>query len=252
MNCLEFRREVLVDPHRPSREAEAHAANCATCSQFRAEALKLDDQIRAGLSVPVPDGFAERIARGATAGSIQPRRHFMAASLVLATAIGTGVYIVERDDPLARAGIDFVVDQEVNAILRSKPSDPSALHKVARALNVEIPPQVGEVRYVGICRFQGTIAHHVVIMTPDGKATLLLLPERSVGAKVRASARGLRSGSAGGKRRHGDHRRRFAPATHRAHGLPRLTSRAPPAARPTRKDALRGPVHSLRGEQNLP
>lgn len=195
MNCLEFRREVLVHPRRLSDEARAHAAPCATCSQFQVETLELDDQIHAGLFVAVPEGFAERIARNAMQGSLHSRRRFMAlaASLVLATAVGTGVYVVGRDDPLARAGIDFVVDKEVDAILSSKPADPSALRRVALALNVELPKEIGEVRYIGICPFQGTIAHHVVIMTPQGKVTLLLLPERAVGQKASASARGLRA-----------------------------------------------------------
>lgn len=195
MNCLEFRREVLVDPRRLSDEAQAHAAQCTTCSPFRDETLRIDGEIHAVLSVALPEGFAQRIVRNATAGSVDSRRRFMAlaASLVLATAVGTGVFVVESDDPLARAGIDFVVDGEVNAILTSKPSDPSALQKVARALNVEIPQQIGEVRYIGTCPFQGTIAHHVVIMTPQGKATLLLLPEKPLGGRARASARGLRA-----------------------------------------------------------
>lgn len=194
MNCLEFRREVLVDPGRLSDESHAHAAECATCAQFRAETLKLDETIRAGLSVPVPDGFAQRMARDAVAVEARSRRRFMAmaASLAAATAAGTGAYLVQLDDPLARACIDFVIDEEVGAILMSKPSDLAALNTVAQALNVQIS-QLGELRYIGTCPFQGTLAHHVVVMTPKGKATLLLLPEKAVGEKAHASARGLRA-----------------------------------------------------------
>jgi hypothetical protein len=194
MNCLEFRRETLADPGRPSEAARAHASQCAACSQFRAETLKLDEAIVAGISVPVPEGFGQRMARNARGPDVERRRRFMAlaASLALGVGIGAGAYVWERDDPLARASIDFVVDEEVNAILTSKPSDFSALQSVARALNVQIP-QVGEVRYIGTCPFQGTIAHHVVVMTEGGKATLLLLPDKAVGEKARASARGLRA-----------------------------------------------------------
>lgn len=62
----------------------------------------------------------------------------------------------------------LVIDQEVYAILSAKPSDLT-------------------------CPFQGTIAHHVVIATPEGKATPLLLPQMAVSEKTRASARGLRA-----------------------------------------------------------
>lgn len=195
MNCLEFRREVFVDPRRLSREAQAHASGCATCSQFHADTSKLDEQIHAALAVGVPDGLAERISRNATRGPVETRRRFMAlaASLLLASGAGAGVYIAKRDSPLARAGIDFVIDKEVSAILQAKPSDPSALRGVAQALNVELPQQIGEVRYIGTCPFQNTIAHHVVIMTPEGKATLLLIPRKLVGERRSAAARGLRA-----------------------------------------------------------
>ena len=195
MNCLESRREILVDPRRLGDEVRTHLEGCAACAQFRSDSLQLDERIHAGFSVAVPQGLAGRIARNAIEESAGTRRRFLAvaASLVLATAAGTGAWVAGRDDPLARAGIDFVVDEEVNAILRSKPSDPSVLAKVARALQVEIPRQAGEVRYIGICPFQGTVAHHVVIMSPEGKATLLLFPERPVGEKAHASARGLRA-----------------------------------------------------------
>ena len=195
MNCLEFRREVLVDPRHASDEGDAHAAQCAACAQFRAETVELDERIASGFAVNVPQGLADAVAREAQGRGRDSRRRFMAlaASLVLATAVGAGAYVAARDDPFARAGIDFVVDEEVNAILSAKPADPAALQKVARSLNVELPKQVGEVRYIGTCPFQGTIAHHVVIITPEGKATLLLLPQKTVGGSARATARGLRA-----------------------------------------------------------
>ncbi|HSJ98521.1 MAG TPA: DUF3379 family protein [Myxococcota bacterium] len=195
MNCLDFRREALADPRGLTGEAEAHAAQCPPCSQFRSEAAGLDKQLHAGFAVPVPEGLAQRVAANARAAGEGSRRRFLAlaASLVLGTGIGAGAYIARRDDPLALAGIDFVIDEEVNAILRSKPPDPSALRRVARTLEVDLPPQLGEMRYIGICPFQGTIAHHVVVITPRGKATLLLLPERPVDARARASSRGLRA-----------------------------------------------------------
>ena len=195
MNCLEFRREMLVDPRRVSDEAQAHSHLCSACADFRAKTLKLDDEIADGFAVPVPDGFASRVIAFSKDGHMGSRRRVMAlaASVALASSVGAGVFLAQRDDPLARAGIDFVVEEEANAILTAKPADPNALMRVEQSMNVSLPEQLGEVRYIGICPFQGTIAHHVVIITPQGKATLLLLPEKRLDGRAQASARGLRS-----------------------------------------------------------
>jgi Protein of unknown function (DUF3379) len=196
MNCLEYRREILVDPRHAGDEAEEHARSCAACAEFRQHALAMDDSIAQGLRVPVPESLAERvIASTKDATWIAPRQRLsaLAASLLLAVALLLGVLVVGRDDPFARACIDFVVDEEANAILTSKTPNPEDLRRVTQALNVSLPSQIGEIHYIGTCPFQGSLIHHVVLITPQGKATLLLLPDRSIDRKALASARGLRS-----------------------------------------------------------
>lgn len=195
MNCLEFRREILVDPRRAGDEAQEHGRACTACAQFREKAIELDAEIHDALAVPLPEGLVERILAATVARRSGFTRNVfaMAASLLLAIAVGAGIYWAAKDDPFARAGIDFVVEEEANAILRSKPADPAALAAVIDAMKVTLPRQIGEISYIGICPFQGTIAHHVIVITPQGKATLLLFPEKPVEGKATASARGLRS-----------------------------------------------------------
>lgn len=195
MNCLEFRREILVEPWRAGPEADGHAQSCAACAKFREMAADLEADIRGATAVVIPDGLVDRVLQRTTRKGAAFTRHAfaIAAALMLTVGVGTAALWLTRDDPLARAGIDFVVDEEANAILTSKPSDPGSLAAALRAMNVHLPPQIGEIRYIGICPFQGTIAHHVVVITPQGKATLLLFPEKPVEGKGTASARGLRS-----------------------------------------------------------
>jgi hypothetical protein len=58
-------------------------------------------------------------------------------------------------------------------------------------MGVSLPAQLGEVRYIGTCPFAGTTAHHVLVKSPFGKVTLLLIPERPLASRAVASARGL-------------------------------------------------------------
>ncbi|MEO5698937.1 MAG: DUF3379 family protein [Casimicrobiaceae bacterium] len=193
MNCLDFRRIVLVDPRGLDPAAREHAAACPACAQFHERALELDDEVLDAARITVPAGLADQVL-GAVATPSRLRRslYAMAASVVLAVGLAVGAWY-PHDDPLARAGIDFVVDEEASAILSAKPADQADLQRVARALDVHLPDQLGTIRYIGTCPFGGVIAHHVVVTSPTGKVTLLLLPDRSLSAPASASSRGFRA-----------------------------------------------------------
>ncbi|MEW6688493.1 MAG: DUF3379 family protein [Pseudomonadota bacterium] len=190
MSCLEFRRAVMVDPRRLDAEARAHAECCASCRELLAHSLGLEDRMAEALKVPVPEGLAERVLGRMTV----PRRGAgwlaLAASIVVAIAVAA-VIAWPHNDPLARAGIDFVLYEEAQAILDAKPADRAVLQRVATGLGIALPGQIGEIRYVGTCPFAGGTAHHVVVKTPLGKATLLLLPERPLASRLVASANGF-------------------------------------------------------------
>ncbi len=191
--CLEFRRRVLVDPRALDPDAREHEAGCSACAQFLERALQLDDQILDAARVAPPAGLADQIMQAVSPPAHSPRSIYaMAASVVLAIGLAIGAWY-PRDDPLALAGIDFVVDEEAYAILSAKPADPARLMQVAETLDVRLPEQLGEIRYIGTCPFGGVMAHHVVVNSPAGKVTLLLLPDRTIEASARASSRGYRS-----------------------------------------------------------
>lgn len=192
-SCLHFRRSVLVDPHALDSNAREHDADCRACAAFHERALRLDDQVLEAARIVPPAGLADQIMV-VTSPPARARRslYTIAASFLLAVSLAIGVWY-PRNDPLALAGIDFVVDEEASAILSAKPSDPARLAQVARTLNVRLPEQLGEIRYIGTCPFGGGIAHHVVVTSPAGKVTLLLLPDRTVTEAASASSRGFRS-----------------------------------------------------------
>ena len=66
MNCLDFRRVILVNPRQPDEAARAHALECAGCRDFLESQREMDAELFAALQVPPPDGLADRIlvARG--------------------------------------------------------------------------------------------------------------------------------------------------------------------------------------------
>lgn len=190
MNCLDIRRAAMLDPRRFDGEALAHAKSCDLCGVFLADALALEDQLDDALQVSVPDGLKERAMKQALEAPRFSRRYALAAGIALALGAGTAM-LWRRNDPLALAGIDFVVFEEAQAILDAKPADPADLQRAAVEVGISLPGQLGELRYVGTCPFGGATAHHVVLKTAYGKATLLLLPGRTLAARGVAVAYGL-------------------------------------------------------------
>jgi hypothetical protein len=180
----------MLDPRRLDSEASAHARTCDVCRVFLAEALALEDQLDDALRVSVPDGLKERAMRQTLEAPRFSRRHALAAGIALALGAGTAL-LWRRDDPLALAGIDFVVFEEAQAILDAKPADPADLQRAAVEVGIKLPGQLGELHYVGTCPFGGATAHHVVLKTAYGKATLLLLPGRKRAFRAVAVAHGL-------------------------------------------------------------
>ena len=190
MNCLEFRRAALADPRRLDAEAASHAEQCAACREFHARGLESEARLAAALRVTVPDGLRARVL-DRTASARRPRGWLALAASVLA-AIAIAFFVASpADDPLALRGIDFVMYEEAQAIADAKPTDAQVLAVVARKMGVSLPEQLGDIHYVGTCPFAGTTAHHVLVKTPLGKVTLLLIPERPLATRAAAAAHGL-------------------------------------------------------------
>lgn len=192
MNCLEFRRASLSDPRRLDAAAMEHAEQCPACRDFHARGLEAESRLAAVLRVKVPGGLHARVLDRTSAARRPMRWLALAASLLVAVAIAFFA-AAPGNDPVALAGIDFVMYEEAQAIADAKPTDVQVLAGVAREMGVSLSEQLGEIHYVGTCPFAGTTAHHVLVKTPLGKVTLLLVPDRPLGSRVVATAHGMQA-----------------------------------------------------------
>ena len=192
MNCLEFRRASLSDPRRLDAAAMEHAEQCPACRDFHARGLEAESRLAAVLRVKVPEGLHARVLDRTAAARRPVRWLALAASLLVAVAIAFFA-AAPGNDPVALAGIDFVMYEEAQAIADAKPTDVQVLAGVAREMGVSLSDQLGEIHYVGTCPFAGTTAHHVLVKTPLGKVTLLLVPDRPLGSRVVATAHGMQA-----------------------------------------------------------
>ena len=200
MNCLDYRRSLLAEG-RESDDMKMHRMRCPGCAESFFEHESFEKELRAGLDVPVPPGFEQQLAHGHAAR----RRRFLAAAGISALAAGIGAYAwLGREDPLALACIQFVMKEEASSIMMGAMPRPEAVRALADSLPLARLENVGQVRHVGPCPFNGGNAYHVVLAVPQGKVTLLIMPDatlkvgrRAVHDGLYARVVGLRKGSVG-------------------------------------------------------
>lgn len=189
MNCLDYRRTLLCgEPE--SRPLKEHRLQCVSCAGVFAEQAPFERELRRALEVAPPPQFEQRLADGAR----WQRRRFLAAAALGTLAISAGSYAwLRRSDPLALACIDFVLMEEAKSILKGPMPRAAAEDALAATLPLARIERIGEVRHIGPCPFNGQNAYHVVLEVPQGKVTLLVMPEGTLGAAARGRRDGLHS-----------------------------------------------------------
>ncbi len=192
LNCLEARGLVLAVPSSLGAALARHLQECPPCRQFAARARNLEARVERALAVPVSATLAGSVAL--ETHRLDARRRTLLAACVSLAALGIGagaLLSMDGDDPFALACIDFVVDEEANAILAAPRAGAQALRDAVVQIGVDLAPQLGDIRYIGHCLFKGTPIHHLIATTPQGKVTMLLAPEKRIDAQREGSARGL-------------------------------------------------------------
>ncbi|MEO8717741.1 MAG: DUF3379 family protein [Burkholderiales bacterium] len=187
MNCLDYRRELLTGTGE-SDAMRVHRLGCAGCAAEWAEHGAFEGALRAALQVPVPEGFAARMAQV----QVVRRRKFLAVAATALVAAGAGSYAwLARQDPLALASIDFVMKEESQSIMMGAMPRAEAQAALAATLPLERLERLGQVKHVRPCPFNGATAYHVVLMVPQGKVSLLVMPSARRSGEGHAAKEGM-------------------------------------------------------------
>jgi len=187
MNCLDYRRQLLTGA--PESDAmRVHRMQCAGCTAEWREQGALEAALGEALRVPVPQGFAKRMA----GAQVLRRRRFLAVAATLVAAAGAGTWArLARQDQLALACIDFVMKDEAKSIMMGAMPRDEARRMLAHTLPLDRVERVGQVKHVGPCPFNGGTAYHIVLMVPQGKVTLLVMPGHRMQGRRRAEKEGM-------------------------------------------------------------
>lgn len=190
MNCLDLRRALGADPGRRTAEIDAHLAGCAACAQYAAEMARLEATLRRALEVSVPPAGARRAAAPVT----RPRARWLAlaASLVGVAVLTATLWTLYPREALATALVGHMAHEPQSRQRSDVPVAPGALAYVLKRSGVALDPGAPLVSYAQSCWFRGWFVPHLVVQTPDGPVTVMVLPRERVSAPTMVDEGGYR------------------------------------------------------------
>ena len=177
MTCEEARLLIGADPGATSPALEEHLAACAACASFRDQMRSLDADIRRALERP-PDIARPRSGRAAPAW----RQWALAASVVLASLVVLGVWLLRPSDTLAREVVAHV-QHEPDSWLAAQHVSVQGISEALRGAGVALDVTSDRISYAQSCWFRGHYVPHLVIQTARGPTTVLILRHEQVHAR---------------------------------------------------------------------
>ena len=190
MDCLTFRRLKLAVPQDTSAELIAHLRDCADCAAFTRHLEAFERDLEAIANVPVPEGLAEQIILRQRKPQWFQRSYLaLAATVVLSVAAAVAFRVTDSSNDLAETFAAHVAAEP--EVLRASATVESARVELAfSGYGGHVDQPIGEVRYLGRCLVHGVLATHILVQTPYGSATLILLPEHATATRRPLSREG--------------------------------------------------------------
>ncbi len=192
MNCSDVHLTLGAEPSATSPELEAHLRECAACTQFRTEMLRLDEKIRRALSVEIPplerasvatSPAVERYSRG--------RQWALAASVLFAVAIVLVMWGALPSHSLAADVVSHVVSETIDNPLDGS-VDERTVRSVMEQAGLRLDPINPSIVFIRTCFIRGRLVPHFMVRTADGMATVMILPDEHVKAMERFEGSGYR------------------------------------------------------------
>ena len=190
MNHSEVRLWIGADPSATAPELAEHLAGCPECSQFQREMTTLDGQIRRALE----QGPLTLASVSPIAAARRPRRNSIWSGWALAASVAVtsllAVWLLRPTDSLAHDVVTHVEYESGSWSSHEQISAADVKEALAKA-GAELDMSSDKVMYAHSCVFHGHVVPHLVVTTPSGPVTVMILPEEHVKQRMRFQEDGM-------------------------------------------------------------
>jgi hypothetical protein len=181
VNCEHARLLIGADPSAMPPELQEHLRDCHGCNAFRTEMLTLEGRIqRAMREATVPAALPAPVRQ------LRPkpawRQWALAASILVASLVVVGTWVLRPSDTLARDLVNHVKG-EPESWLSERHVDAAGLAEALNGAGVTLQLSSDKIVYAQSCFFHGHYVPHLVLQTAQGPATVLLLRHEAVSAR---------------------------------------------------------------------
>jgi hypothetical protein len=193
MEHVDYRSAMLADPQRTDPELRAHREACAECREFTERLLRFESRLERALRAGFPASAAAMSFEARPLGATRAPRRWMAiaASVLLGVAIAGSVWLTLPQRSLAAAVVAHMAG-EPEAWRRTEAVAQSELHDVLKDSKLRLKPDAGIVSYASSCSFRGYRVPHLVVQTPVGPVTVMVLVHESVRRPMQFDHEGYR------------------------------------------------------------
>lgn len=186
MKCSEARFALAADPSNVDPAVAAHLDACELCAAYAGDMSMLDDRLREAMNVAVPE--IRLPAEPRAVASALPRRHvlrqFALAASVAGVALLVGIlWVGVPRQSLASAVVEHMA-HEPYAGQRTEPMSADSVAPVLARSGVRLRDGMPGISYAQSCWFRGRHVPHLVVRTPDGPVTILVLPDEESHGRV--------------------------------------------------------------------
>lgn len=213
MTCEDVRFAVAADPKAGAAEHAAHLRECPACAAYADEMRELDRRLLAAMRLPVPPSVLDAPAPDASvpdesapdesapepdASTVTPiaaarrerarppmfSRFALAASVAVAFIVGGVLWGAYPRETLAADVVEHMAE-EPDAWRTTATVLPEHVRRVLAGAGVRLRPGTIDVTYANLCEFRGRGVPHLVVRSPNGPVTVMVLPaEKSRGRRA--------------------------------------------------------------------
>ena len=188
MNHSEARLLIGGDPHSVPPELTEHLAGCSECAQFQREMITLDENIRRALEQAPQSASPAPVTSITSVPATRVRKRTsswsgwaLAASVALISVLA--VWALRPTDTLAHEVIVHV-ENESDSWSSTEHVPAPEVKEILTQAGVVLDMSSDKVMYAQSCPFRGHVVPHLVVSTPEGPVTVMVLRYDNVKHRV--------------------------------------------------------------------